>query len=508
MDENKNISQGELNGFDSAQPDPAPAQPETVPTDSDLMPEQTAPPQNTAEIPPQEAFSSSKGQSQISEDTASQAPIAQEESAEEQSYTPVSPQYGFLPNGNYGAPSYSPPQYTQPPIKQKPVKQTKPKGKNYTLTAVLLSALLACLIGVAGGVGAAMLIPTKQPVQTPSAPSTGDVSTNSGTQNIVIQTQVDSVVEAVYQKSGNSVVGISTTSAASGLFGGSAEQTTGEGSGIIYSADGYIITNYHVISNAVESRYQSKIYVYLPTDTEKSYTATVVGYNISSDLAVIKIDKSGLPAVEIGDSDVLKIGQYVVAIGSPGGLTFMGSTSFGIISGLNREITIESVGTMSLIQTDAAINPGNSGGALLNAKGQLIGVNSVKFVDESYEGMGFAIPVKTVVEICNNIIQNEDEPSPYIGMELSTRYSATTLQMLGFPAGAVVQSVYEGGPAAESGIQRGDIITEFNGTAVTSYTQMNGLINSCHPGDSITVKLYRSGKYYTTSLTVGANNEQ
>ncbi len=353
-----------------------------------------------------------------------------------------------------------------------------------------------------------MLLPKAPVAETPAPPSGGDVSSNQGTQNIVIQTQVDSVVEAVYQKSGNSVVGISTTSAASGLFGSTTEQTTGEGSGIIYSTDGYIITNYHVISNAVESRYQSKIHVYLPTDTEKSYTATVVGYNISSDLAVIKIDKTGLPAVEIGNSDELKIGQYVVAIGSPGGLTFMGSTSFGIISGLNREITIESVGTMSLIQTDAAINPGNSGGALLNTKGQLVGVNSVKFVDESYEGMGFAIPVKTVVEICKTIIQNEDEPSPYIGMEVSTRYSATTLQMLGFPAGAVVQSVYEGSPAAESGIQRGDIITEFNGTAVTSYTQMNGLVNSCNPGDTITVKLYRSGKYYTTSLTVGANNEQ
>ncbi len=495
MEENKNTQQGQIGGFDSVESADILQNPQL----------DVQEPQNTLENAPADGFEVAEDVTAPEEEKVS----AEQEAPSEQSFTPTTPQYGFLPNGNYGAPSYSPAEYTQPPKVEKPVKPKKPKTKNYTLTAVVVSAVLACVIGLVGGLGGAVFLFQNMEQDTSSDPLDSVVQPNNqGTQNIVIETQVDSLVEAVYQKSGNSVVGISTTSASGSLFGGSTEQTTGEGSGIIYSADGYIITNYHVISNAVESRYQSKIYVYLPADTEKSYTATVVGYNISSDLAVIKIDKTGLPAIEIGDSESLKIGQYVVAIGSPGGLTFMGSTSFGIISGLNREITIESVGTMSLIQTDAAINPGNSGGALLNAKGQLVGVNSVKFVDESYEGMGFSIPVKTVVEICNNIIKNEDEPSPYVGIEISSRYSATTLQMLGFPAGAVVQSVYEGSPAAQSGIQRGDIITEFNGTAVTSYTQINGLVNSCHPGDSITIKLYRSGKYYTTSLTVGANNEQ
>ncbi|MBQ5810279.1 MAG: trypsin-like peptidase domain-containing protein, partial [Clostridia bacterium] len=281
----------------------------------------------------------------------------------------------------------------------------------------------------------------------------------------------------------------------------------GEGSGVIYKSDGYIITNYHVIEGAINSA-KSSIAVYLPSDASTSIPATVVGYSISSDLAVVKINATGLPAIELADSDELSVGEYAIAIGNPGGLEFMGSVTFGIISGLNRTLTVEGIGEMSLIQTDAAINPGNSGGALVNSKGELIGINSNKLVSTSYEGMGFAIPSNTVVDICNSIIANENTPTPYVGIVLSTTYDAATLKYLGYPAGAVVQSVAEGSPAHECGIRRGDIITEFGGEEIESYQAFSNIVNQSKPGDIVTVQFYRSGRYYSTSLAIGANNAQ
>ena len=309
------------------------------------------------------------------------------------------------------------------------------------------------------------------------------------------------------------MVGIRTTASISSFFGN--QESTGEGSGIIYTADGYIITNYHVIEEAAENAGKSttKIEVYLAGDTETAYNAEIIGYNISYDLAVIKIEASALPAIEIGDSDALSVGQNVIAIGNPGGLSFMGSVSSGIISGLNRTLSTGSASgtadnsttSAEYIQTDAAINPGNSGGALVNTQGQLIGVNSVKLVSESYEGMGFAIPVNKVTEICNDIIAHKDEPAPYVGIEISTRYDSTTLKMYGYPSGAVISSVVEGGPADDAGLQRGDIITSFNGTSITEYTEFSSLLNGCTSGDTVDITIYRAGRTYTTTITIGSN---
>ncbi len=427
------------------------------------------------------------------------------ETPAESSYTAPTGNYGVFHGGAYGNPPAEG-RYPTPEEIKKVTKEGKKGGRGAGV--IVASVVLSILLGTGTGFGSAYLY-LKQ--NTPTAPG-GTVSIPSSysdhvNKTITITETSESVVKAVAEKAGPSVVGIRTTTSVNNFFGGSTEATAGEGSGVIYRSDGYIITNYHVIESAINSS-NASIAVYLPSDTQTAIPATVVGYSISSDLAVVKINVTGLPAIEIADSDKLAVGEYAIAIGNPGGMEFMGSVTYGIISGLNRTITVEGVGMMSLIQTDAAINPGNSGGALVNSQGKLMGINSNKLVSTAYEGMGFAIPSNTVVEICDSIIANENTPTPYVGIVLSTTYDAETLQYLGYPAGAVVQSVAQGSPADECGIRRGDIITELGGKEIRSYQEFSNAVNQSKPGDIVTVQFYRAGRYYSTSLAIGANNAQ
>lgn len=372
----------------------------------------------------------------------------------------------------------------------------KPKRKKRNVAVVVMCCLLSAIIGAASGIIAVKLVgqdPTVVYKQSELA---------SKNVNINVDEEASSVVQAVAEKVTPSVVGIRTTTSVASFFGN--EESSGEGSGVIYKTDGYIITNYHVISDAVSNKSSSKIEVFLETASSESYTASVVGYNISADLAVIKINVTGLPAVEIADSSSLKVGQYAITVGNPGGLEFMDSVTYGVISGLDRVVSSDS--TVSLIQTDAAINPGNSGGALVNTSGQLIGINSSKIASVDYEGMGFAIPSNTVVELCNKIIDNENSPEPYIGITISEKYTADVLKYYGYPNGAVVLSVADDSPAYNAGIKKGDIITEFDGTEIKEYTDLEKLMENCKPDEKITVKIYRSKRYYSTTITVGSNN--
>ena len=399
-------------------------------------------------------------------------------------YSQYTPQNNYTPNG-----------YTPKP---------KKAPKKYGLLTVVLCVILAAIIG--GTTGAASVFVLNKMNDRLSVTDNGESTSKQNTvTNISVDESVESVIEAVALKVTPSVVGIATTAATTSFFGGSSE-SSGEGSGIVYSADGYIITNYHVIESAVKSS-ASKIEVFLNGDTEDGYQASVIGYNISNDLAVLKISAKGLTAIELGSAEDLRVGQYVAAIGNPGGLAFMGSVTYGVISGLNRVISDSSTGSeVNLIQTDAAINPGNSGGALVNTKGKLIGVNSSKIAATEYEGMGFAIPIDTVKEICDKIIANKDVPNPYIGITISEKYDAATLERLGYPAGAVVKSVMNGGPAYESGIRSGDIIVEFNGIAINNYSKLNDAVADSKVGSTVKVKIYRSGKYYVTNIIIGSNN--
>jgi len=246
--------------------------------------------------------------------------------------------------------------------------------------------------------------------------------------------------------------------------------------------------------------------VFLSGDTETGYDATVVGYNISNDLAVIKIDGKNLNAIEWSDSDNVKVGQQVMAIGNPGGLEFMGSATWGIVSGLNRVVSTDT--TTKLIQTDAAINPGNSGGALVNTEGKLVGINSSKLVSESVEGMGFAIPSNTVKDICDKIIAKENNPDPYLGITVSARYTPDVLEKYDYPVGAVVYSVAKDSPADDAGVKQGDIVTKFNGKKITHYNLLSDYLAECKPGDEVEMQIYRSGRYIDGTITIGSNNSQ
>lgn len=386
---------------------------------------------------------------------------------------------------------YELPKYTN----LKPVKKVKEK-KRYGAGTVIVASLLAAIIGASSG--AAVLFSSAFNDKTVA--DNGETILNKV--NINVEKEAENIVEAVAQKATPSVVGIRTTTSVMSFFGGT-QESSGDGSGVIYSSDGYIITNYHVISSALSGN-NSKITVFLDSADSNGYAANVVGYNISSDLAVIKIDAKNLSAVEFANSDELKVGQYVITIGNPGGLEFMDSVTYGVISGLNRVVSSDT--DVKLIQTDAAINPGNSGGALLNAKGQLVGINSSKIVSEEFEGMGFAIPSNTVADICKNIIERENSPEPYIGISISERYTSQVLQYYGYPTGAVVLSVASGSPAEKAGIQKGDIITEYDGKKITEYTILENEIINSKPDEKVKVKIYRDGGYYETQITVASNN--
>ena len=386
-----------------------------------------------------------------------------------------------------------------------PINQTDKKEKPKARFSFLTVVVAVVLSGIVGFTGSAITSAVFWGIYKNSGGSSKaeQLDLENNTVNINVDEQALSIVEAVAKKVTPCVVGIRTTTSVNSFFGNQ-QESSGEGSGVIYKQDGYIITNYHVIEEAILNSRNAKIEVFLDSSAENSYIATVVGYNISADLAVIKIGVTGLPTIEIADSEKIKVGQYVITVGNPGGLEFMDSVTYGVISGLDRVVSSDS--DIGLIQTDAAINPGNSGGALVDATGKLVGINSSKIVSEEFEGMGFAIPVNEAVEICNKIISKENSPEPYIGITLSEKYTAEVLEFYGYPKGAVVLSVYNGSPAYQAGLRKGDIITEFSGKEITDYKALEKLISNCQPNQKVSLKLYRGGRYYSTTITVGSNN--
>lgn len=478
FENNPDINEGQIGGFDSAE----------------IINEKT--------VESAENFNNgtyTKSRDEIIQDEVFEEPKETEKS----DYTPNTNGYqsGYnysqnMYNNQYGNRYTS---YSQPVV-QRPVKKNK---KRFGAGTVIIASVLAAVIGAVSGVCAFVYYGDNFNSNIISEVTDSNDKNSNSNININVDKTVESVVEAVAEKVSPSVVGIRTTTSVMSFFGGASE-ATGEGSGVIYSSDGYIITNYHVIESVIEASNDAKIEVFLNNNMEKSYEAQVIGYHISSDLAVVKIDATGLPAVTVSDSDDLKAGQYVIAIGNPGGLEFMGSVTYGVISGLNRVVSTST--GITLIQTDAAINPGNSGGALLNTNGELIGINSSKIVSEEYEGMGFAIPSNTVVEKCKKIIERKDVAESYVGITISKKYTPDVLNYYGYPVGAVVLSVDEGSPADNTGIRKGDIIVEFNGKEISSYTLFEEYLHDTEPNTTASIKIYRSSRYYTAEIKIAANS--
>lgn len=310
---------------------------------------------------------------------------------------------------------------------------------------------------------------------------------------------VENPVVAVAEISGPSVVGVSVTFYEQSFWGELAEGEA-EGSGVIYSEDGYIITNYHVIEQAVNS---SNSAVKVTLANKEEYEATIVGADETTDLALLKIEAEGLTPAKFADSDKINVGEYAIAIGNPLGKEFAGSVTVGYISAVNRTITADGR-TYNVIQTDAAINPGNSGGALVNSKGEVVGINTVKISDESVEGLGFAIPSNYALKIIEELKENGKIVRPYIGI-YGIDLDKTLASRNNLVEGVYIYKISANSPAQELGLQRGDVIVEFDGQKVLTINEINTIKNEKNIGDKVKIKVYRDGDYKEGVLTLGSD---
>lgn len=295
-----------------------------------------------------------------------------------------------------------------------------------------------------------------------------------------------SAVSAVAHNAMSSVVGITTVSVVQ--FGFLQQEVDGVGSGVIIDRNGYILTNAHVIDNG-----DAKDIKVLFSDGEEK-PAKVLWYDALLDLAVVKVDATGLPVAKLGDSDNLIIGETVIAIGNPLGLEFQSTVTSGIISGLHRSINVDGNVIEDLIQTDASINPGNSGGPLLNSKGEVIGINTAKIT--SAEGLGFSIPINTVKPIIEQVIKNGSYKTVFIGITgYEVPYYERRLGIdLGVDEGIVIIAVEPGSPADNAGIMAGDIITKIDDKKIESMSQLKKSLYNYKKGDKAKLTIIRKGK--------------
>lgn len=397
---------------------------------------------------------------------------------------------------NYAQPNYSAYQYNtqnnspyQQTVKLKKEKVKKPKqpvSKGFIAAMLVISMLSSAVLGFGGGYLANSLKTT----------SNGSININkveaSNASNETVATA--GTTSAIVKKTADSVVEIATESVVTGSFAQQYVQQ-GAGSGVIISEDGYIITNHHVIDGA------NNITVTL-RDGTTSYTAVLIGSDADNDIALLKVDATGLYPATFGDSSTLAVGDYVVAIGNPLG-ELGGTVTDGIISALARDVTIEGK-DMTLLQTNAQISPGNSGGGLFNANGELVGVVNAKDSATEVEGIAFAIPINNVLDIINDLktygyVTGKIE----LGMQLADITSKETAFYYGVnQIGCYVLSVTKGSNAEAAGFRTGDIITKVDGKEVTSTDEVSKALEKYDVGDQVKFTVYRSGKTSDLTLTL------
>jgi serine protease Do len=297
------------------------------------------------------------------------------------------------------------------------------------------------------------------------------------------------------KKVGPAVVGITNKALVRDYFNRTQLVEKGSGSGVIYSKDGLIATNNHVVEGARE------LVVSLPDG--KTYSGRVLGTDPTTDLAVVKIDADeDLTVAEFGDSDSLMVGEPAIAIGNPLGMEFRGSVTAGVISALNRSVDVGER-RFKLIQTDAAINPGNSGGALVNADGQVIGINSAKIAASGVEGIGFAIPINEAKPILEELAKNGRIARPFLGASLIDEDTAKRFGIgLDLRGGLFVARLVQDGPAYRGGIRPNDIILKFNGKSVKSVADLRDYLNQCKVGDTVPVTILRGDEQIDKMVTL------
>lgn len=367
-----------------------------------------------------------------------------------------------------------------------------------TVVASFVSAVVggACALGVYVGLN-------KEPAKAleTSKTNTGSIveTSNPNLSQVSLTNYSDTAIYAA-QKALPSMVSISVEYDVN--YMGMKKPVAGSGSGVILSEDGYILTNNHVISSADSSSFYQvsdaksiKVKIY-GDDTE--YSAEIIGTDSQTDLAVLKIDKTGLTPAEPGDSSSVQIGEFVLAIGNPYNLDY--SVTAGIISALNREMTVENT-TYNVIQADCAINSGNSGGALVNSKGEVIGITTLKLAGDGIEGVSFAIPVNETVPIYKELIEKGKISRPFVGISGIDLDEATAIRN-GLTKGIYVDSVVSGSGAEDAGIMAGDVIVSFDGKDVSTMDELNAIKNTKNIGDKIEIKLYRKSELKTFTITL------
>ena len=377
-----------------------------------------------------------------------------------------------------------------PPEKKKVRKERRGMRPGAIIALCLVCAILASVLGAAGAYiamrdGDSLLgsvvdevVPTQTPVLTTSA------SNNSA---------VNETAAYVYELACRQVVGITTEITYYNIFGQVSAAVAG--SGFIIDEDGYILTNYHVVEEAYEGNYDVSVVLYDGTE----YAAEIVGFDEDTDIAVLKIEATGLMAAELGDSENLTVGQIVYTVGNPLGELSYTMTS-GIISARDRAITTEADVAVNMFQIDAAVNEGNSGGPVYNSQGQVIGIVTAKYSSTGVEGLGFAIPISDAVHIANQILEYgyvTDKAS--LGVQVAT-VTQQIAQYYNMVKGAYVNTVEEGCAAENAGIQVGDIVTAVDGKEVTDSSGLTSIVKSYHAGDEAVFTVWRSGE--TLELSV------
>ena len=405
------------------------------------------------------------------------------------------------PQTDNGAGGATPPVHpVQPQDAQPPKKKKKFNGKRVVRSAVAL--VLAAAMGFAGGfVGAKFGGSGKVVIQQVAPSSTADSASGSDNSITAASSSGSSLTtEQVADLVSPSVVVITTEQVVYSQWSwyGQNQVESGAGSGVIISSDGYILTCAHVVDGA------STITV---TIGDKDYTATLVGEDTTSDIAVIKIDADGLTPATVGNSDSLKVGQSVMAVGNPLG-ELGGTVTGGMISALNRSVTIQgssSVNTMSLIQMDASVSPGNSGGGLFNMNGELVGIVNAKSSSSDAEGLGFAIPINDAIKVAQELLENGYVTGrPYLGITYLAVTDAQTASQLGVNAyGVYVVEVVKGGPAEKAGLQAGDRIVSVDGTEIASKDDLGTLMQKHAAGDTLSITIAREGQMQTVNVTLG-----
>ena len=380
-------------------------------------------------------------------------------------------------------------------------KEKKSGGAGFGKTVVLP---FAC-----GILGAGIVIGTCFGVPSIRSDILGYVSEGDNSSSQTVNTQQISLLDysntavGVAEKVLPSIVGINVTYSVNSIFYNNQSVATASGSGVIISEDGYVLTNNHVVnSNSSSSYYElgkaNKITVSLYND-DTEYEAEIVGTDEQTDLAVIKIDKDGLTAAELGDSSSVKVGEFCMAIGNPLGL---GSTvTDGIVSAVDREVTDEDGNTYVAIQTNAAINSGNSGGALVNSQGQVIGINTLKIAGDGVEGVGFAIPIDSTKDIYEQLIQYNKVKRPYLGIG-GIEVDAATAERNNLVEGIYVKTLENFSAAEKAGIKVGDVIIKAGGQDIKTMDELNEIKNAKEIGDEITLTVWRNGDTQDIKVTL------